>query len=200
MKHLLPDLNYPYHALEPYIDELTMKIHHTKHHQAYVDNLNTALDKYPSHYEKDLKELLLNLEKLPEDIRTAVRNNGGGHYNHSFFWQLLKPNNQKLPDNQVAKAIIKTYGSWDNFFDQFKKAALGRFGSGWAWLIKDVDGQLKIMSTPNQDVPLDQGQLLLALDVWEHAYYLNYQNRRADYINAFFKIIDWDKVNELYQQ
>lgn len=198
MKHTLPKLDYPYESLSPFIDEETMKIHHTKHHQAYVDNLNLALDKYPLLYKKSIEDLLLTLDTLPEDIRSAVRNNGGGHFNHSFFWKILKVNKGIIGENKLTQAISKTFGSLDNFFAQFKKTALARFGSGWAWLIKDKNGQLQILSTPNQDVVLNQGTLLLGLDLWEHAYYLNYQNKRGDYIDAFFKIIDWDKANELF--
>jgi Fe-Mn family superoxide dismutase len=198
MKHTLPNLNYSYQALEPFIDEMTMRIHHTKHHQAYIDQLNLALEKAPEFQDKPLETLLLEIDLLPEAIRTAVRNHGGGHYNHSFFWKILKPNNGVIPNNEVTRAITQTFGSLSAFEEQFKKAALSRFGSGWGWLIKNHEGVLTITSTPNQDTPLQQGKILIGLDVWEHAYYLNYQNRRADYVQSFFKIIDWNYVNELF--
>lgn len=200
MKYTLPNLTYAYDALEPMIDQATMKIHHTKHHQAYVDQLNLALDKHPELYEQPLETLLKNISFLPEDIQTAVRNHGGGHYNHSFFWTILEPNKGHIPHNEVTKAISEAFGSWTHFEEQFKKAALTRFGSGWAWLIQNDKGELIITSTPNQDTPINQGRVLIGLDVWEHAYYLNYQNRRADYIQAFFQIINWKKVNEYFLQ
>lgn len=198
MKHTLPNLNYSYQALEPFIDEMTMRIHHTKHHQAYIDQLNLALEKAPEFQDKPLETLLLEIDLLPEAIRTAVRNHGGGHYNHSFFWKILKPNNGVIPNNEVTRAITQTFGSLSAFEEQFKKAVLSRFGSGWGWLINNHEGILTITSTPNQDTPLQQGKILIGLDVWEHAYYLNYQNRRADYVQSFFKIIDWNYVNELF--
>ncbi len=200
MKHTLPNLTYDYDALEPMIDQVTMKIHHTKHHQAYVDQLNLALDKHPELYDQPLETLLKNIASLPEDIQTAVRNHGGGHYNHSFFWTILEPNQGHIPHNEITKAISDTFGSWTHFEEQFKKAALTRFGSGWVWLIQNDKGELIITSTPNQDTPLNQGRVLIGLDVWEHAYYLNYQNRRGDYIQAFFQIINWKKVNEYFLQ
>lgn len=194
MKYYLPNLPYQYHELEPYIDEMTMMIHHQKHHQAYIDKLNSALENYPELQKKSLESLLL--EDLPEEIKSTVINNGGGHYNHSLFWEILGPK-KELPDNDIINAIKKQFSSLENFQDEFTKVALNRFGSGWAWLIVK-DGKLKILSTANQDTPLKEGKIILALDVWEHAYYLNYQNRRNDYIKAFFNIINWDKVNELY--
>ncbi|HEY8444760.1 MAG TPA: superoxide dismutase [Bacilli bacterium] len=194
MKYYLPNLPYQYHELEPYIDEMTMMIHHQKHHQAYIDKLNSALENYPELQKKSLESLLL--EDLPEEIKSTVINNGGGHYNHSLFWEILGPK-KELPDNDIINAIKKQFSSLENFQDEFTKVALNRFGSGWAWLIVK-NGKLKILSTANQDTPLKEGKIILALDVWEHAYYLNYQNRRNDYIKAFFNIINWDKVNELY--
>lgn len=197
MKYTLPQLNYAYNALEPFIDERTMTIHHTKHHQAYVDNLNVALDKHPELYNQELTTLLQSLESLPTDIQTAVRNNGGGHFNHTLFWELLTPKQMEVNPTLLA-AIEKEFKSFEDFKTQFAQAATTRFGSGWAWLVLTSENKLMITSTPNQDTPLNLGKPLLALDVWEHAYYLNYQNRRADYIKAFWNIVNWDKVNELY--
>ena len=200
MKHELPSLNYNYNALEPYIDEITMTIHHSKHHQAYVNNLNIALENYTELQEKSVEELVLSLDSLPEPVRTSIKNNGGGHLNHSFFWKLLKVNPGAKPKGNLAKAIDETFGSFDNFKEVFSKAAVSRFGSGWAWLVLDVEGNLKITSTANQDTPLSEGfKPLLALDVWEHAYYLKYQNKRPDYIAAFWNIINWEEVNRLYE-
>jgi Fe-Mn family superoxide dismutase len=198
MKHTLPVLPYSYQALEPFIDELTMTIHHTKHHQAYVDNLNAALDKHPELYNHSLEELMKQLNNLPSDIQTAVRNNGGGHYNHSFFWNLLLVNNGALPTGSLLQAINDSFGSFTQFKDAFATAAKTRFGSGWAWLIVNANKKLEVVSTPNQDPVLSQGTPILGLDVWEHAYYLKYQNRRPDYVNAFFNVINWDKVQELF--
>ena len=197
MKYILPKLNYNYNALEPFIDEQTMVIHHTKHHQAYVDNLNNALDKHPELFEKDLESLLKNLESLPQDIKTAVQNNGGGHYNHQLFWELLTPNQEPI-NNELLKVIEKDFGSFDNFKEAFTNTAKTRFGSGWAWLVLTNENKLVVTSTANQDTPLHLGKPLLALDVWEHAYYLKYQNRRPDYISAFWNIVNWNKVYELY--
>ena len=200
MKHLLPKLNYSYNALEPFIDELTMTIHHTKHHQAYVDNLNAALDKHPELYELSLEELLQKLDTLPSDIQTAVKNNGGGHYNHSLFWSLLKVNNGEKPQGELLDEIEKAFGSFENFKDLFSNAAKTRFGSGWAWLVVNKNGRLEVVSTPNQDPVLSMGRPILGLDVWEHAYYLKYQNRRPDYINAFFNVINWKVVENLFKK
>jgi len=197
MKYKLPELGFAYDALEPFIDAKTMEIHHTKHHQAYVNNLNAALEKHPD-FKVELEDFLADLTLVPEDIRTAVRNNGGGHFNHTFFWQLLKVNNGKGPKGALLDAINDTFGSFDKFKEEFSKAAATRFGSGWAWLIVTKDNKLKVTSTPNQDTPLAEGRPLLGLDVWEHAYYLNYQNRRADYVSAFFQVVNWDKVEELF--
>ena len=199
MKYELPKLNYNYNALEPYIDENTMTIHHSKHHAAYVNNLNAALESYPELQEKTLSELLLDLDSLPEAIRTAVRNNGGGHYNHSFFWTLLKNNLGSEPEGDLLEAINKAFGSFEEFKSAFTKAATTRFGSGWAWLSLDSSGNLKVTSTANQDNPIVEGlKPILALDVWEHAYYLKYQNKRPDYISAFWNVVDWNEVSRLY--
>lgn len=196
-KFELPELGYAYDALEPHIDARTMEIHHSKHHNAYVTNVNAALEG-SEHEGKSLEELLQNLNALPADIQTAVRNNGGGHWNHSFFWKLLKKNDGAAPTGELASAIDEAFGSFDAFKDAFAKAATTRFGSGWAWLIVE-GGKLAVVSTPNQDTPVMEGKTpILGLDVWEHAYYLNYQNRRPDYINAFFNVIDWDHVAKLY--
>ncbi len=197
MKFTLPELNYDYKALEPHIDARTMEIHHQKHHAGYVNNLNNALESHNDYKDWSLEKLLTTLEELPESIRTAVRNNGGGHYNHSLFWEGLVPNGK--PISASFKAVLEsTFGSYDAFKEQFKNAATKRFGSGWAWLVIK-DGKLEIVSTPNQDAPVSDGyKELLGLDVWEHAYYLNYQNRRADYIEAFFNVINWSVVEARY--
>lgn len=201
MAYELPALPYAYDALEPYIDARTMEIHHTKHHQAYVNNVNAALEGTGLEG-TSLKELCGNLDAVPEDKRTAVRNNGGGHANHSFFWQIMTAHGGE-PSGELLAALNDSFGSIDGFKDAFSKAAATRFGSGWAWLCKHDGGKLTVSSTPNQDNPLmkdyqDQGTPILGLDVWEHAYYLNYQNRRPDYINAFFSVINWDLVGEFY--
>ena len=195
----LPKLSYSYDALEPYIDARTMEIHYEKHHQAYVTNLNKAVEGYEDLQGKSLSDLLAHLDELPADIQTAVRNNGGGHMNHSFFWQILSPKGGGEAKGGVSDAIDKAYGSFAEFQVAFKNAALARFGSGWTWLCKDGDGNLVITSTPNQDTPMWQGLApLLGLDVWEHAYYLNYQNRRGDYIDAWWNVVDWGNVNATY--
>ena len=195
MAHELPPLPYAYNALEPHIDEQTMRIHHDKHHAAYVKNVNAALEKHPALQGKGLDDLVRDLASVPEDIRTAVRNNGGGHWNHSLFWQVMGPNAGGAPTGKVADAITSSFGSFDGLKEQFAKAAMGRFGSGWAWIVAD-GGALSITSTPNQDNPLMDGQrAILGLDVWEHAYYLNYQNRRPDYISAWWNVVNWDVVN-----
>lgn len=193
----LPKLPYAYDALEPHIDKETMEIHHTKHHNTYVTKLNDAV-KGTDLESKSIEDIVKNLNSVPDDIRTAVQNNGGGHYNHSLFWELLTPNASE-PSGEVVDTISSTFGSLDKFKEEFAAAAAGRFGSGWAWLVVD-NGELAIVSAPNQDNPISEGKLpILGLDVWEHAYYLNYQNRRPDYINAFWNVVNWDKVNELYQ-
>lgn len=195
--HKLPELGYSYDALEPYIDAKTMEIHYTKHHQAYVDNFNKAIQGAAGLEDKKVEEVIAEINKVPENIRAAVRNNGGGHLNHTFFWQLLKKDIK--PSGIILDEINKKFGSMDKFKELFKAAALGRFGSGWAWLVVNK-GELEIMSTPNQDSPLsEEKNPILGLDVWEHAYYLKYQNRRADYADAFFNVINWKKVNENLQ-
>jgi Fe-Mn family superoxide dismutase len=197
MPHTLPALPYDFGALEPHIDTQTMQIHHGKHHQTYVTNLNNALDKHPDLHNKSLDELIRNVNSVPEDIRTAVRNNGGGHWNHSLFWKLMGPNTGGTPTGDVANGINAAFGSFDKFKEQFNAAGLGRFGSGWAWLV-DNNGRLEITSTPNQDNPLMEGKrAILGVDVWEHAYYLKYQNRRADYLAAWWNVVNWGEVNRL---
>ena len=195
MAHELPQIPYEYDALEPHIDARTMEIHHTKHHQTYVNNLNNALSSHPELESKSIEELVKDLGSIPEDIRTAVRNNGGGHTNHSIFWLCMSPNGGGEPTGELADAINSSFGSLDSFKEQFAKAGATRFGSGWAWLCVDGNGKLVVTSTPNQDNPLTEGLTpILGLDVWEHAYYLNYQNRRPDYISAFWNIVNWDQV------
>lgn len=198
MEHILPAVSYPYDALEPFIDAKTMEIHHTKHHQAYVTNLNAALKEHAALAELDLHTLLRNLSEVPESIRTMVRNHGGGHANHSFFWPTLK---KDVPAKGPAiDAIVKKFGSFESFQEQFSTAAVKLFGSGWAWLAVDK-GDLTIITTPNQDSPIMSGKVpVLGVDVWEHAYYLLYQNRRPDYVANFFKVINWEKINEHYLQ
>jgi Fe-Mn family superoxide dismutase len=197
MAHELPPLPYDFSALEPHIDTQTMQIHHGKHHAAYVNNLNGALEKHPNLQGKSAVELVQGLSTVPEDIRTVVRNNGGGHVNHSMFWKMMAPSAGGAPTGAVADAIKSSFGSFDAFKEQFAKAAVGRFGSGWAWLI-DAGGKLTIESTPNQDNPLMDGKKpILGLDVWEHAYYLKYQNRRPDYIGAWWNVVNWAEVNRL---
>lgn len=199
MKHELPKLPYEYSALEPYIDETTMTIHHTKHHQAYINNLNAALEKYPELQEKSVEDLVRNLDNLPDDIRTAVRNNGGGHLNHSWFWNWMAKPEGQTPDGALLAAIEKKFGSLDGFRDAFAKAAAGRFGSGWAWLVV-TGGELEIVSTANQDNPITEGKHpILGLDVWEHAYYLKYQNRRPDYIKEWFNVVNWSAVSKEFE-
>jgi Fe-Mn family superoxide dismutase len=200
MFYTLPPLPYAYDALEPHIDARTMEIHHNKHHQAYVDNLNAALLKHPAVAEIPLYELLSNIEQVPHDIRTAVQNHGGGHYNHTFFWAIMSPNGGGEPKGRLAEAINKKFGSFDAFKEQFNTAAKGVFGSGWAWLGIDKTGQLVIMAMPNQNAPLMVGlKPILGLDVWEHAYYLKYQNKRPDYIGAWWNVVDWEQVGEHYE-
>ncbi|RTR35284.1 superoxide dismutase [Robertmurraya yapensis] len=194
----LPQLPYAYDALEPHIDKETMNIHHTKHHNTYVTNLNAALEGNAELLSKSVEEVVANLDAVPEAARTAVRNNGGGHANHSLFWTILSPNGGGAPTGELADAINSKFGSLDNFKAEFTKAATTRFGSGWAWLVVN-NGELEVTSTPNQDSPLMEGKTpVLGLDVWEHAYYLNYQNRRPDYIGAFWNVVNWDEVAKLY--
>lgn len=196
----LPSLPYAFDALEPHIDARTMEIHHGKHHNAYVTNLNKALEGHADLQSKSLEELLANnLAIVPDAIKTAVRNNGGGHANHSLFWQLMGPGKGGEPTGEVAAAINAAFGDFAGFKEKFAAAGVGRFGSGWAWVIAEKGGALSITSTPNQDTPIMEGKTpILGLDVWEHAYYLNYQNRRPDYIAAWWNVVNWDKVAELY--
>jgi len=197
-KYELPALPYAANALEPHFDEQTMTIHHDRHHATYVNNLNAALEGHDDLSSKTIEELVSNLDAVPENIRTAVRNNGGGHANHSLFWTVLSPNGGGEPTGEVAAAINEAFGSYDKFKEEFTKAATTRFGSGWAWLVVD-GGKLAITSTPNQDNPLSEGKTpVLGLDVWEHAYYLKYQNKRPDYISAFYNLMNWDEVNKRF--
>lgn len=205
MPHTLPDLSYSVDSLEPHIDARTMEIHHGKHHQTYINNLNAALEGNTILAEKPVNELIADLSQIPEGIRGAVRNNGGGHSNHTFFWEVISPSGGGIPSGSLGEAITSAFGSFDSFKDAFTKAALTRFGSGWAWLIKSGDS-VQVTSTPNQDSPLmegiadETGLPLIGLDVWEHAYYLNYQNRRPDYIGAFWNVVDWDRANALFEK
>lgn len=201
-QYKLPDLPYKYNALEPYIDSTTMHIHHDLHHSTYVSNLNKALEKYPELYKKDVLELIQNLNELPSDIQAVVRNNGGGVYNHSFFWKIMAAPGTAPMSAKLEKTLIANFGSVDAFKAEFEKAAIGRFGSGWAWLIKEPSGKLRIISTANQDNPLMsnaevKGKPVLTLDVWEHAYYLKYQNKRAAYAKAFWNVVNWTEVERL---
>ncbi len=196
MAYTLPDLPYGYDVLEPYIDVETMHLHHDKHHNTYVTNLNAAIEKYPELGEQSIEELMKNLNEVPEDIRTAVRNNGGGHANHSFFWKIMAPNAGGEPTGAIKDAIDQAFGSFEKMKEEFKTAATGRFGSGWAWLVLN-NGKLEITSTANQDSPLTDGKTpIIGLDVWEHAYYLKYKNVRPDYIAAFWDVVNWDQANE----
>src|ERR1700704_4352730 len=196
MATTLPSLPYPTDALEPHIDKQTMEIHHGKHHAAYVNNLNAALEKHPELQSKSLDELLRGINTVPEDIRTAVRNKGGGHLNHSMFWQIMGPKAGGAPTGAIADAIASSFGSFDSFKEQFSKAGVGRFGSGWAWVIAS-GSKLTIESTPNQDSPIMEGKAaVFGIDVWEHAYYLKYQNRRPDYISAWFNVVNWTEINK----
>jgi len=198
----LPALNYETDSLEPVIDQKTMEIHHGKHHQTYVNNLNAALEGHPELNDKTLEELLVDIDALPASIQTAVRNNGGGHLNHSFFWELLTaPKEENVPTGDLATAIDNKFGSFEQFQEEFTTAATGRFGSGWAWLVVNKENELDVTSTPNQDNPIMEGETaILGLDVWEHAYYLNYQNRRPEYVSNFFKVVNWDVVSSKYQE
>jgi Fe-Mn family superoxide dismutase len=206
MSHTLPDLPYNPNALEPHIDARTMEIHHGKHHQTYIDKLNGALVNHDNLLSLPIEDLIKDISSLPADIQGAVRNNGGGHANHSFFWKSLSPSGGGTPSGNLLEAINDSFGDLDSLKSQFGQAALNRFGSGWAWLIKDSEGKLAITSTPNQDSPLMEGIAestgtpILGLDVWEHAYYLNYQNRRPDYVNAYWAIVDWERATFLFSQ
>jgi len=200
MAFKLPELKYPYNALEPHIDALTMETHHSKHHKGYVDNLNKALEGHSKYQEMDIEDILKSLNELPEEIRTAVRNNGGGHYNHTLFWEIMSPEGGGKPEGELAQKIEEDLGGFDKFKEDFKKAALGQFGSGWAWLVLN-NGKLEIVSTPNQDNPISEGKIpILGIDVWEHAYYLKYKNLRGDYIDAWWNVVDWKKVEEIYNR
>jgi superoxide dismutase, Fe-Mn family len=197
MAFTLPPLPYPSDALEPHIDKTTMEIHHDKHHGTYVTNLNKALESAPEWQNKPIEEILTNLDSVPESIRTAVRNNGGGHANHSLFWNLLSAKGGGAPKGNIESVITSNFGSFDSFKEKFNAAATGRFGSGWAWLVKDGSGKFEITSTANQDNPLMEGKTpIFGLDVWEHAYYLKYQNRRPEYIAAWWNVVNWDEVNK----
>jgi superoxide dismutase, Fe-Mn family len=203
MHHTLPNLPYDYNALEPSIDAETMEIHHTKHHQAYIDKLNEALVDAPDLKDLELPQILQNLDKAPENVKAKIRNNGGGHFNHSFFWEILRPTEAKgeggmAPSGELAEAINNSFESLDKFKEEFAAKAINHFGSGWAWLVAK-EGKLEIITTPNQDNPVTQNlNPILGLDIWEHAYYLKYQNKRADYINAWWNVVDWDKVQKHY--
>ncbi len=198
---IIPLLSYPYDALEPYFDQRTMEIHHTKHHQGYVDSLNAALVNHTEYHNYTLEELLINLDKLPEGIRTVIQNHGGGHKNHSMFWQLLTVDGQKQPDGELAQKIEQAFGSYDVFKEKFTIAAKSRFGSGWAWLSLDAKDTVVVTSTLNQNSPMSEGlRPFLGLDVWEHAYYLKYQNRRVAYIDAWWHVLDWHKAEVFYQK
>ncbi|BAZ82881.1 superoxide dismutase [Sphaerospermopsis kisseleviana CS-549] len=195
----LPPLPYAYDALEPHIDARTMQFHHDKHHAAYVNNLNKALDKYPELKNKTVEQLLQNLDNVPADIRTTVRNNGGGHVNHSMFWKIMKPNGGGEPTGEIATAINDNFGSFADFKKQFNEAGAGRFGSGWVWLVRNKNGKLEITTTANQDSPLMEGKYpIFGNDVWEHAYYLKYQNRRPEYLDAWWNVVNWDEINQRF--
>ena len=199
MAHTLPSLPYAFDALEPHIDTKTMEIHHGKHHQAYVTNLNAALDKHPQLHSKSVEDLLRDIGAVPEDIRTAVRNNGGGHANHSMFWQVMGPGGGGAPTGAIADAVNSSFGGFDKFKEEVKKAGVGRFGSGWAWVL-DQGGKLVVESSANQDSPLMEGKkIVFGVDVWEHAYYLKYQNRRPDYLDAWWNVVNWVEINKRLQ-
>lgn len=199
MPHELPPLPYDYNALEAAIDEQTMRIHHDKHHAAYVNNLNTALEKYPELQKKSAEELIKDLNAVPEDIRAAVRNNGGGHVNHTMFWEIMGPNGGGQPKGALADAITSAFGSFEDFKKQFQDAGAKRFGSGWVWLVKDGGGKLQIVSTANQDNPISEGHTpILGNDVWEHAYYLRYQNLRPKYLETWWNVVNWDEVSKRF--
>jgi len=199
MAFQLPDLPYDYSALEPHIDTETMKIHHDKHHQGYLDKFNKALENHPELFEKSTEEILANLDQIPEDIRPKVRKAGGGYYHHSLFWEMMSPDGGGEAQGEIAEVINQKWGNFENFKQEFTKQAGTLFGSGWTWLVKTPDNNLEIVSTPNQDSPISQKQRpLLGIDVWEHAYYLKYQNRRPDYINAFWNVVNWEQVEKNY--
>jgi len=195
----LPDLGYPYDALEPHIDARTMEIHHGKHHAGYTNNLNKALEGHPDLHDKSAEDLLRELDRVPEAIRTAVRNNGGGYVNHTLFWDIMRPGGADRPSGDLSGALDAAFGSFDAFKEKLQSAAAGQFGSGWGWLVVEPGGGLRIVSTPNQDSPLSQGLTpILGVDVWEHAYYLKYQNRRPDYLTAWWNVVNWNAVEDRY--
>jgi superoxide dismutase, Fe-Mn family len=197
MAYELPPLSYPFNALEPHIDAKTMEIHHDKHHQAYITNANNALKDHPDLAAKPVDELIANLSQVPESIRTVVRNNAGGHSNHSFFWNIMAPNAGGAPKGKLAEAITATFGSVDAFKEKFQAAGASRFGSGWAWLVVNKEGKLEITSTPNQDSPIMEGlKPVIGIDVWEHSYYLLYQNKRPDYLKAWWNVVNWDQAEK----
>jgi superoxide dismutase, Fe-Mn family len=201
MAYEVPPLTYDYSALEPYIDTQTMQLHHDKHHAAYVTNLNAAVQSHAQFASLPVEQLIQRLNELPENIRTAVRNNGGGHANHSMFWRIMTPNGGGQPGGDLANAINSTFGSFDQFKAAFNDAGVKRFGSGWAWLILDQNGNLQVISTANQDSPLMEGNFpVMGNDVWEHAYYLKYQNRRPEYLNAWWNVVNWNEIEKRYQQ
>lgn len=198
MAFKLPELPYAYDALEPHIDEATMKLHHDKHHATYVEKTNGALEKHPELAEKTIEELVADLQSVPEDVRTVIRNNGGGHANHTFFWEILSPNGGGEPTGALKEAIEETFGSFDKFKEELSAAAAGQFGSGWGWLVLN-NGKLEVTSTANQDSPLTEGKTpIIGVDVWEHAYYLNYQNRRPAYLEAFWNVVNWEEAGKRY--
>jgi Fe-Mn family superoxide dismutase len=200
MAHELPPLPYDYTALEPFIDEKTMHLHHDMHHAAYVKNLNAALEKHPELASKSAEELITNLNAVPEDIRGAVRNNGGGHVNHTMFWQIMKPKGSGDPSGKIAEAIKKSFGDFKAFQEKFNDAGVKQFGSGWVWLAGKPTGEVQILSTPNQDSPISQGLYpIFGNDVWEHAYYLKYNNRRPEYLQAWWNVVNWDEINKRYE-
>jgi Fe-Mn family superoxide dismutase len=200
MAYELPPLPYPSNALEPHIDAKTMEIHHDKHHQAYITNANKALEGHPDLAAKPVNELLADLNKVPESIRTVLRNNAGGHSNHTFFWKIIGPNAGGTPKGRLAEAINSTFGGFDQFKEELQKAAIGRFGSGWAWLVVNKEGKLQITSTANQDTPISDGlKPVIGVDVWEHAYYLLYQNRRPDYLKAWWNVVNWDQAEKNFE-
>ena len=199
-KYKLPDLPYGYKDLEPYISEEIMKLHHDKHHAAYVNNLNAAIEKHSKLFEKSSEELLMNLNEIPEDIRAAVKNNGGGHVNHSMFWQIMAPNAGGEPSGELSKEIKKTFGSFGEFQQKFQDEGIKCFGSGWVWLVKNKNGILEVLSTPNQDNPMSEGYFpIMGNDVWEHAYYLQYKNLRADYLKAWWNVVNWNEVEKRFK-
>lgn len=199
MKHILPELSYKYDALEPYIDAKTMEIHYTKHHQGYITKYVNALEGHQELLNKDVEDVLKNIDLVPENIRQAVINNGGGYFNHRLFWEILTPEKTAM-SKKLENAINNDFGSFEKFKEEFSNAAATRFGSGWAWLVVKKDGKLIVTSTPNQDAPFEKGNPILGLDVWEHAYYLNYQNRRPDYIENFWNVVNWNKVSDNFEK